>query len=128
VTGANKRAETVHLPDMASIKKILEKRKQELEGKLSLLHEQKGPAEPMLDVGDQVQSLSMEALSIALKDSEVEEYNRIVQALQKIADGTYGLCSDCGEPISEKRLISYPNASRCLSCQELSEEQYNLGL
>ena len=128
MTGAKKRAEAVHVPTMASIKKVLEIRKRELEDKLSLLNEQKTPAEPMLDVGDQVQSLSMEALSIALQDSEVEEYNRIVQALQKIADGTYGLCTDCGELISEKRLKSYPNASRCLSCQELSEEQQALGL
>lgn len=113
---------------MDEIKKMLEVRKRELEDKLSSLGEQKGPAEPMLDVGDQVQSLSMETLSIALQDSEVDEFNRIVQALQKINDGTYGICIDCGEPISEKRLTSYPNASRCLACQELNEEQETLGL
>ncbi len=40
-----------------------------------------------------------------------------------IVDGTYGICIDCCQPISEKRLKSYPNATRCLSCQEVVEER-----
>ena len=39
-----------------------------------------------------------------------------------IEDGTYGECVDCHNPISEKRLKSFPNATRCLVCQEAFEE------
>jgi DnaK suppressor protein len=42
-------------------------------------------------------------------------------ALHRIQEGVYGLCVDCDEPISPKRLEAVPWASRCLSCQENAE-------
>jgi RNA polymerase-binding transcription factor DksA len=39
-------------------------------------------------------------------------------ALKKMADGTYGICVDCGEEINEDRLRARPEASRCKPCQE----------
>ena len=77
----------------------------------------------MQDSGDQASSSSLETLRISLQDAELEEYNRILKALQMIDEGTYGMCFDCGQPISEKRLKLYPNATRCLSCQEQLEEK-----
>ncbi len=38
-----------------------------------------------------------------------------------IESGTYGVCAECGQPISEKRLSVYPNTTRCLPCQEAYE-------
>lgn len=46
---------------------------------------------------------------------------RLKAALERIANGTYGLCIDCAEKISEKRLLSVPAADRCVSCQERVE-------
>ena len=74
------------------------------------------------DPGDQAATSTMEALQVSLQDAEVGEYNRIVDALAKIENGTYGICVDCDNAIAEKRLKSYPNASRCVGCQELFEE------
>jgi len=59
----------------------------------------------------------------SLQDTEFEEYNRIVKALQMIEEGSYGMCVDCSKVISEKRLESYPDATRCVVCQELFEEE-----
>jgi DnaK suppressor protein len=42
-------------------------------------------------------------------------------ALSRVADGTYGLCIDCEEPIAPRRLAAVPWAARCLSCQEIAE-------
>lgn len=39
-------------------------------------------------------------------------------ALQRLEAGTYGLCSDCGQPISEKRLQALPWATRDIACEE----------
>jgi len=39
------------------------------------------------------------------------------RAIEKVADGSYGRCEDCGEPIAEARLQALPTAIRCLSCQ-----------
>lgn len=105
----------------AAKKKLLE-RKVELEEQLAQMYEEKGGVELGQDVGDQVQSLSIENLKISLQDAEIEEYNRIRKALQMMDEGTYGQCTDCGGAVPEKRLMLYPDATRCLVCQEKFEE------
>ena len=42
-------------------------------------------------------------------------------ALEKVADGRYGVCEDCGEAIGYARLLAYPSARRCLTCQKGNE-------
>ena len=68
-------------------------------------------------------SSTMESLRSSLQDTRLDEYHRIDRALEKIEDGTYGVCADCELPISDKRLASFPNAQRCLACQEAFEEK-----
>ncbi|MDZ7260536.1 MAG: TraR/DksA C4-type zinc finger protein [candidate division KSB1 bacterium] len=43
------------------------------------------------------------------------------RALERIADGTYGLCVGCGKPISRERLEAVPHARLCIACK-LKEE------
>ena len=43
---------------------------------------------------------------------------RLHLALQRIEDGEYGYCTDCGEPISEKRLELDPAVPRCFGCAQ----------
>jgi len=105
-----------------SIKKELLERKNELDQELAELATQES-VEQGKDLGDQAFSSTIESLKVSLQDAEFDEYNRINRALQMIEDGTYGLCTECNQPISEKRLKLYPNAMRCLSCQEQAEEQ-----
>lgn len=42
-------------------------------------------------------------------------------ALEKVTDGRYGVCEDCGEAIGYARLLAYPSARRCLTCQRGNE-------
>ena len=37
-------------------------------------------------------------------------------ALEKIANGTYGVCENCGKAIDEDRLLACPEAKSCLRC------------
>ncbi len=46
-----------------------------------------------------------------------EEERRIAEARQALADGSYGTCRDCGQPIPAERLEAAPEAVRCLDCQ-----------
>ena len=108
--------------DFAEIKKHLLERKMELEEELQTLYTEKFSDDQVQDPGDQALASTMESLRNSLQDSRIEEYHRIINAMKMIDDGTYGLCIDCQSPISEKRLKLYPNATRCLSCQELFEE------
>jgi RNA polymerase-binding transcription factor DksA len=38
------------------------------------------------------------------------------QALARVDDGTYGVCVECGRPISPARLDALPAAPRCIEC------------
>src|ERR1041385_2865673 len=42
-------------------------------------------------------------------------------ALRRISEGTFGECSNCGDPINHKRLEAVPWAQYCISCQEKHE-------
>lgn len=113
----------VSAKNLATIKKELLERKKELEEQLADLYRMQGSAGEVQDIGDQAQSLSLETLKISLQDNEIAEYNMIKQALRMIEEGTYGICIECGQPIAEKRLKLYPNATRCLICQEVLEDR-----
>lgn len=45
-------------------------------------------------------------------------------ALQRLEDGTYGQCLQCGQPIAPKRLEALPWAERCVICEEQLERVY----
>lgn len=108
---------------LSEVKKKLLERKAELEQELANLAYPKEVPSEIQDIGDHAQSLSIENLNISLQDNELEEYHMVRQALRMIDEGVYGICMDCEQPISEKRLKLYPNATRCLVCQEILEEQ-----
>ena len=46
-------------------------------------------------------------------------------ALVRMRDGTYGDCTDCGVAIAPARLMAYPTARRCVSCQDAYEKKAN---
>ena len=47
---------------------------------------------------------------------------KVEAAKQKILDGTFGECEECGGDISQKRLAARPTASCCIECQEEKEK------
>lgn len=57
----------------------------------------------------------------ALGEREAAELQDIERALQRVADGSYGLCRQCGAPIPTARLHAQPTADRCVSCQAAAE-------
>lgn len=109
--------------NVALIKKKLLARKQELEAELTRLSREKVTDDQVQDPGDQALAANLEEISISLQNNERGEYAMIVKALEMIDQGTYGKCVDCGQMISEKRLMMYPNATRCISCQEAREDR-----
>ena len=49
------------------------------------------------------------------------EQNR--HALERIDEGTYGICESCGNPIGKLRLQAYPRATLCMSCKSRQERR-----
>jgi DnaK suppressor protein len=54
----------------------------------------------------------VEALAATLRDALQE----VEGALSKLAEGRYGVCEDCGEPIDPLRLEAKPGARYCINC------------
>lgn len=50
---------------------------------------------------------------------------KVNRSLEKIEKGEYGLCEECGEQISAKRLQARPTASFCIECKEEFEREEN---
>jgi YteA family regulatory protein len=53
----------------------------------------------------------------ALRENARETIERVEAALQKMENGTYGLCDICGQPIPAGRLDAVPYATLCVKCQ-----------
>jgi DnaK suppressor protein len=63
---------------------------------------------------------------LRLRDRERKLMIKIKEALERIENGTFGICEECGEKISEKRLRARPMATLCIDCkheQEASEKR-----
>lgn len=54
-------------------------------------------------------------LDVSLEDNAEEIIREIDQALSAIAEGSYGTCTACGEPIPEERLAAVPYATLCVA-------------
>lgn len=67
---------------------------------------------------------AMQAQAMAKASAERREamLRDIQAALKRIDDGSYGLCRDCEEPISPKRLEFDPSALRCIECASKAEQ------
>lgn len=73
------------------------------------------------DSGDAGEAKTRSDIGYAEMERDVEELMDIEAARQRIADGSYGRCVDCGVDIDPARLQVQPTASRCTECQERFE-------
>ena len=55
---------------------------------------------------------------------ESEYYKLLMYALDRIKDGTFGICKICSELIPQERMMEVPNATKCVACKE--KEKLNL--
>jgi len=62
-------------------------------------------------------------LDLANIDRHVDEIRDIDAALIRLAEGNYGACIDCDQPIPVARLQANPTAKRCLNCQTAHEKE-----
>jgi len=78
---------------------------------------------------DRAMSESNRSIELRTRDRERKLLQKILKAIQKIKDGSYGICEECGEEISESRLRVRPEATLCIKCkeeQEKVEKQFGL--
>jgi DnaK suppressor protein len=73
------------------------------------------------DALDQTQFAAERDLTVSLLNRDSQMFRRVRGALERLGDGTYGVCLSCEDPISPKRLRAVPWAELCLGCQERSD-------
>ncbi len=70
------------------------------------------------DISDAAALSERMDVSAEVANHSSQVLSQINEALARFADGTYGKCVDCTDPISIVRLQALPSASRCLKCQK----------
>lgn len=76
-----------------------------------------GDNSPGADEVDGSQSTTSREIGWATRELLVERVNRLSAALDRLRNGTYGVCTECNEPVSPTRLRAMPEAETCVSCQ-----------
>ena len=61
--------------------------------------------------------------SLGIASNERQILYEIDDALKRIEDGNYGICTDCGKLVSRKRLKAIPYTQLCLKCQQAREKK-----
>jgi DnaK suppressor protein len=102
----------------AALKVLLDQRRREIVEKLHGLRELAPPeAKASKDADDHAADDLAREMEFALAEMRSATLQRIEDALQRIGDGTYGRCADCGAGIPAARLKALPFALLCRSCQ-----------
>jgi len=70
----------------------------------------------------------LQSLTFQLLDREKFALDELQSALDRIEDGTFGICDRCGGEISEKRLTARPTSTLCIQCKEDEEREVKRSL
>jgi DnaK suppressor protein len=107
--------------DTAIARKRLEEIRSELDRSISVLKGEQSADERVLeypqDPADAGANLSESERTEAILAAAKVQRSQVLEALQRIELGTYGICVDCGAGVPEGRLEARPEAARCLTCQ-----------
>lgn len=103
------------MPDWSEQKEKLLARRAELRKEL-LNIEDKLDDEPSKDWEDRATERQGDEVLEALGTHDMSELRQVEAALARIADGTYGECARCGDPISPERLAALPATPLCKNC------------
>ena len=93
----------------------LEARKAELNQRIARI---KADIARGLDADSKEQATQLENKEVldALANEATDELAKVNAALQRMQNGTYGICTGCGKAIDSRRLAVRPYSSKCISC------------
>jgi len=83
-----------------------------------------GMTRPKENFPDPTDRASLEAdrnFMLRIRDRESKLIKKIKKALERIDNGTFGICEKCGEEISLKRLAARPVTTQCIDCKTKEE-------
>ena len=83
--------------------------------------------EKSADQMDEIQYATERDLAIRNVDRDSSLLREVGAALRRIRDDSFGICIQCDEAISPKRLAAVPWAPRCIPCQEIADRDRRHG-
>ncbi|SCK16071.1 transcriptional regulator, TraR/DksA family [Variovorax sp. HW608] len=118
---------------LASLRKKLDRREAELAAELASINSEameEAVRLPPLEAGDtadQAEARTLEAVRDGEALRDALELRRIADARERMRNGSYGRCIDCGVQIPRERLEVQPSSERCVPCQRLYEAHHRPG-
>ena len=118
-----KGAEGLKKRELKRFKEILIEKKEEIlkNAKRTLSEDMTLDANDMPDEMDLASSEYLQSFTFRLRGREKTFLKKIDHALAKIGEGIFGVCEECGEMISQKRLEARPETTLCIRCKEDQE-------
>ena len=115
--------------DTAHFKQRLQEERQRAQEALDYIHEEnrsqledeREEIQSDNHPGDMATSTFDRELDYTLEENVERALAAIDAALQRIEDGTYGLCGSCGQPIGAERLEALPWTTQCIDCKRREE-------
>ena len=108
---------------LKKFKNLLEIKRIELvkKAKETLVQDMTLDVNDLPDEMDLASSEYLQSFTFRLRGREKSFLDKINKALVKIEEGTFGVCEECGEEISMKRLEARPETTLCIRCKEDQE-------
>jgi len=85
-----------------------------------------GDNTPLADEVDVIRLNEDREMSFATRSLLVARVNKLAEALERLREGEYGLCVECGEAIAPARLRALPEVITCVRCQDRLERSRHL--
>jgi DnaK suppressor protein len=108
---------------LKKFKELLEQKRMEIirKAQQTLDEDMALDANDLPDEMDLASSEYLQSFTFRLRGREKVFLDKISKALEKIESGQFGVCDDCGERISLKRLEARPETTLCIRCKEDQE-------
>jgi len=104
--------------DLFRYKNLLLKKQEELTAGKSLADSIAAGREPQGDPVDMAVSETTTAVEMRPRQTDSKRMQAIEDALMRIRQERFGICEECGQPISKARLEAVPWARHCKECKE----------
>ncbi len=116
---------TLTQKDLKRFKKMLEESRTQLlvSARKTMEEESNFDTDDLPDEIDQASSEYAQSMVFRLRDREKFLLKKIDKALERVADGSFGLCERCEDPINLKRLEARPVTTLCIRCKEEQEKK-----
>jgi DnaK suppressor protein len=116
--GQKREADKLDKKTIVKFRKILLKEREQIVGEVKQIVESSKEMgqDGIQDIGDEAANIYNKQVLLSLNENERMRLKEVDESLDRIENGTYGVCEECGGPISLKRLEVRPVAKYCVPC------------